>query len=242
MKIKVAPLLRLAADVDVAAETFVSKIERLKLQLRKGTDPSAMRQSITEDVSCLPEFVLEDPQLGPLARHCLPDALTNASLGDLNEIRDRLAPQMKNKRRVNTLLTLDLPDYIAMQGYIILAQSGEHVYVAEYRRRVEQRILNLVAGHPTIQAIQRGEAVDDWQLFELERTLQNELGGKDLELSPEIIRKAYGLKVDSFLGFIRQMLEIEDLPDYQELVRRQFESYTTQHLFNADQIRFLRVV
>jgi hypothetical protein len=39
------------------------------------------------------------------------------------------------------------------------------MYVAEYRRLVEQRILELVANHPTIKAIQNGEKIDDWQLL-----------------------------------------------------------------------------
>jgi type I restriction enzyme R subunit len=129
---------------------------------------------------------------------------------------------MKNKRQVATFLELDLPDFIELSGYILLVQSGEHVYVAEYRRRVEQRIIDLVANHPTIQAIGRGEAVDDWQLLELERSLQTELGGSDLELSKDNIRKAYGLKVDSLLAFLRQVLELEALPDYKTLVGRQF--------------------
>jgi type I restriction enzyme, R subunit len=32
------------------------------------------------------------------------------------------------------------------------------------------------------------------------------------------------------------------LPDYKDLVARQFENYVTQHNYNADQIRFLRAV
>ena len=72
--------------------------------------------------------------------------------------------------------------------------------------------------------------------------MQHELSGGDLELSTENIRKAYGLKIDNFLGFVRQMLELEALPDYHEIVRRQFAAYTTQHNFNADQIRFMTAI
>ncbi len=32
------------------------------------------------------------------------------------------------------------------------------------------------------------------------------------------------------------------LPDYKDLVARQFETYVIQHNYNADQIRFLRAV
>ena len=147
---------------------------------------------------------------------------------------------MKNKKRYELSL-LDLLDFIAISGYILLTKSGEKMYVAEYRRWVEQRILELVANHPTIQAIQRGEEVDDWQLLELERTLQRtwrrRLGGVAGKH-----RKAYGLNADSFLGLVRQVLDMDALPDYKDLVPRQFEAYVTHHNYNADQIRFLRAV
>jgi type I restriction enzyme R subunit len=48
--------------------------------------------------------------------------------------------------------------------------------------------------------------------------------------------------VDNFLAFTRQVLELDGLPDYRELVGRRFEAYITAHQFNADQIRFLRAV
>jgi type I restriction enzyme R subunit len=241
LRLKVGPLLRLVAGVDVAAETFTSKVERLKWQLRSGHKADATVESILEDIFSLPENLLSKPQK-ELVQRCKPESLLEASAKELDQIRDGLAPQMKNKRRVDTFLELDLPDFIALSGYILLTNSGEQVYVAEYRKRVEQRILDLVANHPTLQAIGRGESVDDLQLLELERTLQHELGGGDLELSPENIRKAYGLKVDNFLGFVRQVLELDALPDYPALVARQFEAYITQHNFNADQIRFLTAV
>lgn len=242
LKLKVAPHLRLVPGVDVAAATFISKVERLKWLQRTGKDASQYIQSIAEDAAQLPSFVIEDPYLQPLVRLCTPESLQAATHANLNRMRDGLAPQMKYKRRPDTFLFLDLPDFIALSGYILLTQSGEQVYVAEYRRRVEQRILDLVASHPTVQAIQRGEMVDDWQLLDLERTLQIKLGGSDLEISKENIRKAYGLKVDSFLAFTRQVLELDGLPDYKELVHHQFEAYITVHTFNADQIRFLRAV
>jgi type I restriction enzyme R subunit len=242
LKLKVAPHLRLVPGVDVAAATFISKVERLKWLQRTGKDAGQTIQSIAEDAALLPSFVLEKPELNALVRSCNPETLQTASPADLSRLRDGLAPQMKYKQRPDTFLTLDLPDYIALSGYIMLTQSGEQVYVAEYRRRVEQRILDLAAKHPTVQTIQRGEVVDDWQLLALERTLQTELSSGDLELSPENIRKAYGLKVDSFLAFTRQVLDLDGLPDYADLVQHQFEAYITTHNFNADQIRFLRAV
>ncbi len=150
---------------------------------------------------------------------------------------------MKNKRRLDTFLELDLLDSISLHGYILLTKSGEKMYVAEYRRvKVEKRILELVANHPTIRAIQNGQKIDDWQLLELERTLTKELGEGDLEVTPENLKKVFAHTADSFLGLVRQVLDMQYLPDYKDLVARQFETYVTQHNYNADQIRFLRAV
>jgi type I restriction enzyme R subunit len=173
---------------------------------------------------------------------CVPEKLIEFGSNELNLIRDVLAPRMKNKARYDTFLELDLVDSIAISGYILLTKSGEKMYVAEYRRLVEKRILELVANHPTIKAIQNGEKIDDWQLLELERTLTKELGEGDLEVTPENLKKVFAHTADSFLGLVRQVLDMQYLPDYKDLVARQFETYVTQHNYNADQIRFLRAV
>src|SRR6266513_1092920 len=102
LRLKVAPLLRFAANVDVAAETFTSKVERLKLQLLRGKPSPATLTSVAEDVS-------------------------------------------------------RLPDFIATRGYITISEDGQQVYVAEYRKRIEERILQIVANHPTLEAIRQGE-------------------------------------------------------------------------------------
>jgi len=241
--LKVGPLLRYASGTDVAAATFTSKVERLKLQILNGEDTAATAASIAEDVSLLPEYVYEDPEREQAARLCLTPQLRSATVDELNRVIDTLADQMANRReRPNTFLQLDLPDFVEMRGYILLMGGTERVYVEEYRRRVEQRILDLVATHPTIAALDRGEPVSDMQLIALERSLHQDLGGRGLELSEENIRKAYGLKVGSLLEFLRQLLELEGIPDYREIVRRQFDAYIAAHPFNADQTRFLRAV
>ena len=102
--------------------------------------------------------------------------------------------------------------------------------------------MDIVAGHPTIEAIERGERVSDRQLIELERTLRLELGSGELELSEDNIRKAYRMHVDSFLEFLRDLLELDGLPDYPEVVKRQFSAYITGNVFNASQTQFLRTV
>ncbi|MEG5164033.1 type I restriction-modification enzyme R subunit C-terminal domain-containing protein [Microcoleus sp. AT3-A2] len=61
-------------------------------------------------------------------------------------------------------------------------------------------------------------------------------------MSESNIRKAFNLKVNSLLSFLRELFEIEGLPDYQDVVRRNFEDFIQERQFNANQIRFLRAV
>jgi len=242
LKIKVGPLLRLASNVDVQAETFNHKIERLKLSLRFGRDSQGMVSSILEDVSRLPEFVLTDPSLQPALKECKTEILPHCTFSELNYVRDSLAPFMKNKRSLDTFLSLDLADIIDLKGYIILTKSGEQVYVTEYRRLIEERILQLVENNPALVSIARGEKVDESQLIVLERVLKHDLAEGDLEVTEENLRKAYGRQVDSFLDLLRVVLDMDAIPGYEQLVAEKFKDYITDHNFNADQIRFLRAV
>jgi type I restriction enzyme R subunit len=75
---KVGPHLRYAADVDVAAETFTSKMERLKLARRTGKDTSEIAQSLAEDVMRLSENILDKRQID-LRRKCIPPTLETAA-------------------------------------------------------------------------------------------------------------------------------------------------------------------
>ncbi len=157
LRLRVGPLLRYVPGVDVQAATFTNKVERLKWQIVTGKETQASLDSIADDVSRLPDFVFEDPQKADLAQLCLSARLAKASMNTLDNVIDALAGEMKNRReRPNTFVTLNLPDYIEMRGYLFLKGGSERVYVEEYKKRVEERILKLVETHPTIAAIDRG--------------------------------------------------------------------------------------
>ncbi|MBZ5653325.1 MAG: DEAD/DEAH box helicase family protein [Acidobacteriia bacterium] len=243
LRMQVAPLLRMTSGVDVAAETFISKVERLKLQALQGNLNPADLQSVADDVGRLPEFVHKDPRYQSLTELCLSDRLASATPEQLTEVGKKLAPQMKNRKdNPSAFLKLDLPDFIAASGYITLSEGGERLYVTQYRERVEKRINDLAEKHPTILAIQQGRQVTELQLVALERTLREVLSANDVLLTTDNIRKAYGLKLNSFLGFLRHVLSLDNLPDYGTVVQKCFDDHIQQHAYNADQLRFLRVM
>lgn len=135
-----------------------------------------------------------------------------------------------------------MPDFIATRGYITLSEGGERIFVEQYRERVEQKVNSLVENHPTVLAIRRGEAVTDEQLIALERLLRQTLSAADVQLTKDNIRKAYGFRVNSFLGFIRHLLELESLPNYETIVARKFEEFSAQHNYTDEQLTFLRAL
>ena len=241
---QVGPLLRFAPGTDVQKQTFISKVERLKLQILTGKNPNRTAQSVAEDVSRLPNYVFEDESRKEPAEFCLTPDLLKASVGSLNQVIDKLADQMRNRRKEETVVEmLDLVDLIETSGYIILRSSpDEPVYYAEYKKMVTEKVLELIDSHPVLLAIDRGEPVSDLQLLELERTLREKLGSSEMELTEENIRRAYRMQVTSMLEFLRNLLELDEIPDYEEIVRRQFGEYVASHAFNANQVRFLRGV
>lgn len=242
LRLKVAPLLRFAAEVDVAAETFTNKVERLKLQMFSSAPALPLLQSIAEDVSLLPD-IAERIANQSIAKIALSQDLVTATPAQLTQLIRELAPEMKNRRnRPSAFLNLDLPDFIENRGYISVGEGGQQILIEEYKRRVDRRVLEIVERHPALTALREGREVTDDQLVDLERTLHQELGGGEIQLSGRNIRLAYGLRVDNFLAFLRHLLALETIPDYSQLVQRGFEKHIQEHNYNAEQIRFLRSV
>jgi len=242
LRLHIAPLLRFAANVDVAAETFTHKVERLKLQILLATPSPQLLQSIAEDVSRLPD-IAERVASSPSAKLAISPDLANATPPQLTQIIRDLAPEMKNRRnRPSAFLKIDLPDFIESHGYISVGEGGNQILIEEYKRRVDARVLEIVEKHPALAALRDGREATDEQLIDLERTLHRELGRDDIQLSDRNIRLAYGMRVDNFLAFIRRLLAIDAISDYHQVVQRAFEQHIRAHNYNAEQIRFLRSV
>ena len=243
LRAKVGPLLRFAAEVDVAQETFTHKVERLKLQGLQRKNTAEASAAIAEDVSRLPGFVHDDPANERAVRLVLSPDLATASPEDLDEVIARLAPLMNKRRdKESVFIDLDLRDIIDTRSYIVEDAKGGPLYAEAYRERVEAEVQRLVQAQPAMQTLRAGETPSDEDLISLERLLWSELGRGELKLTEGNIRRAYGYRVESLLEFVRRLLEIDALAGYGEVVRRRFDAYITAHPFDAQQIRFLRTV
>jgi type I restriction enzyme R subunit len=142
-------------------------------------------------------------------------------------------------------LRIDLPDFMAGKGYVLVGPTGEQMYVETYRKLVEERILSIAEAHPALSAIREGREPTRDQLIDLEHVLKSQLTATDVGLSPKAARQAYQANLDGpegFLGFASRILDIVGLPDYRSVVTKAFEEHIARHRYTGDQLRFMRAV
>jgi len=95
--------------------------------------------------------------------------LATATPEQLTEIVRVFAPLMKNRRnRPSAFLTIDLPDFIESRGHISVGDGGQQILIEEYKRRVDQRVLEIVESHPALAALREGREMTDDELIDLE--------------------------------------------------------------------------
>lgn len=246
LRLQVAPILRYIPDVDVAKETFSHKVERLRLQALRGQRSADLMTSIAADVSMLPLYVLQDPARARSREVALSGEIATADPMVLTTLITDFASEMRNKRRTeNAVLAIDLPDFIAGKAYVLVGPTGQPVHVDEYRRRVEERILDSTAESPALRAIRAGRSPSYQELIELEHLLHHRLLTADIALTDKAARQAFGVRLDRRSGFLklaRQVLQLDNIPDYEVAVAHAFDDYISAHSFTSDQIRFLRAV
>ncbi|MBS4027194.1 MAG: DEAD/DEAH box helicase family protein [Ignavibacteriales bacterium] len=244
LRLKVAPLLRFVPHIQPPKEFFVSKMERCGLALLQKKDLQTHIDSIREDVSLLPTNISEVATKRDIIEMLLSnDFKQSLTLAKLDEVRDVLAPLMKYKREKPSLvIELGLDDIIDSRKWVVLKKDSQRIFVEEYRKRIEEKIEQLAQRHPTIQKLKRKEAVSLEDFILLEETLEGELGSDEIDLNDDNMLKAFGVRVGSFVDFLKHILNIEQLPTYETIVRKSFDAFILEHNYNADQSRFLRAV
>jgi type I restriction enzyme R subunit len=241
---KVAPLLRFVPDVNMAEAFFTSKMERAGLALLQRKELDTLAASIREDVDLLPATIARVQEQAAVREEILSNRFWSAAtLKTIDSARKSLAPLMKYKRdRPSLVIELGLDDVIDSRKWVVVRKEGLKMMVEEYRKKVEEKIEQLAATHPTIQLLKKGQDVNTLDLVRLEETLEAELGTDELNLNEDNILKAFGVRVGSLTDFLRHVLKLESLPSYEQIVRKAFDAFILEHNYNADQTRFLRTV
>ncbi|MFZ1322899.1 MAG: DEAD/DEAH box helicase family protein [Ignavibacteria bacterium] len=244
LRLRAAPLLKFVPGVNVAEAFFTSKMERFGLSQLEKKNLDLMKESIKEDVSLLH---LNLPQVEN-EKILINDILTNSFWEDLNlkridDAKEALAPLMKYKRdKPSIVIELGLDDIIDSRKWIVLKNDSKKIYVEEYRKKIEDKINKLASEHPTIKKLIEGQEVRTEDLIRLEETLETEFDNEDISLDEENMLKAFGIRVGSFVDFLKHILNLESLPSFKDIIGKSFDAFILEHNYNADQSRFLRAV
>lgn len=244
LRLKVAPLLRFASTGSLAEAFFISKMERIGLNLLLQKNITTAGTDIKEEVDLLPRNL---PQVAPFTA-LINDMIGNnwweeLSLEKLDDARKKLAPLMKYKREQPPLIIeLGLDDVIESRKWVIVNKGGQKLMVDEYKAKVEAKVKELTDKHPTIKKLLNKESVTLDDLIELERTLETELLSDEITLTEDNMLKAFGVRVGALTDFLKYVLKLEHLPDFKDVVRKAFDAFILEHRYDADQTRFLRTV
>ena len=219
-------------------------MEKCGLLLLQKRDNKITIESIKEDVSLLPTNLSQVSEHIDHVNEVLSNEFwKNVTLSKIDEKKVVLAPLMKYKRdRPSLIFELGLDDFMETRKWVIVRKDNEKVYVEEYRKRIEERILKLASEHPTILRLKNKEEVSIDDLIELDKTLELEFNTDELSLDEQNMLKAYGIRAGNFVDFLKHILNLETLPTYEAIIRKAFDSFIIEHNYNADQSRFLRAV
>jgi len=244
LKLKVAPLLRFVPGINIDEAFFINKMEKCGLLLLQKRDIKTTIDSIKEDVSLLPTNLSQvSEHIGHVNEVLSNEFWKSVTLTKIDEKKVVLAPLMKYKREKPSLIfELGLDDFIEARKWVIVGKENEKVYVEEYRKRIEAKILDLAEKHPAIIKLKQGEELNIDDMLDLELTLSKELSTDEFSFDDKNMLKAYGVKLGSFVDFLKHVLNLEALPPYETIVRKAFDSFILEHNYNADQSRFLRAV
>ncbi|MBL7129284.1 MAG: DEAD/DEAH box helicase family protein [Ignavibacteria bacterium] len=244
LRMKVAPLLRFVPGINPNVTSFTSKMDKFGLYEIEKKDYKILLENIKEDVALLPTTIDDVKKELVLINDILTGSFENdLSLTKIDNAKVRLAPLMKYKRdKPSILIELDLADIIEARNWVVLRKDSKKVYVEEYRKKIEERILKLAEEHPVLKKLKAGIDVDIEDLVKLEETLITEFNSDEISLDEENMLKAFGVKPGSFIDFVKHVLNIEKMPSYFDIVKKSFDAFILNHNYNADQSRFLRAV
>ena len=248
LRMRVAPLLRFAADISLTEIFFLIKMERLALLiLNKETKSKAfenLKESIKEELSLLPTNISQVAENKELITDILGgNWFDKVTVSAIDAGKKKLSPLMKYKRdKPSLIFELGLDDIIESRKWVILRKQGQKLMVEEYRKKIEEKIIELANGHPAIQKLKTGKVLTASDLADLEITLETELGSRGLNLDEDNMLKTFGVRAPSLMDFLKHILKLENLPTYEQVVRKAFDAFILEHRYNADQTRFLRTV
>lgn len=237
----IAPLMRFLPDVNLSVMTFEVRAERLAVAhlSRQQEQAQRLREKITEDLKRLPVSLKEVSRHAEKRTWALSDGFwDHLDYARIMDMQATFAPLMRYREsQRKEIITLNLPDRIALRRWIIYGPGGEGSFAETYREKVEAHVRNLADQLTALIKLRRGETPTEEEIKEL----ADALNGPDLFITEETLRKAYDRPDADFIAFLRHILELDRLPCREEEIQQAFDDFIAANPhFTATQISFLR--
>ncbi len=242
----IAPLMRFKSDLNLYQTQFVLKAEKLSLSLLEGNqrEIERIKESIVDDIKHLPRNLSSIKQKEAQISNVLSERFWQALDYEKCEyLKEHLTEIMKHKlMEEREILKLDLDDLVTERKWIEFGPEGEGDYVANYREKIEKKILDLAETHPVLEKIRDDILISDKDLSDLEDTLN----GPELYINENNLRKVFAQPYGAFIQFIKSILGKYKFPNAEELINESFNTYVVERnnksALSAEQIMFLRTV
>lgn len=243
---KIAPLMRFRSDLNLYQTQFMLKVEKLGLSLLQTNQEEIKRikESIIDDLKRLPRNLSVIKEKEEHINKVLSEGFwCELDYEKCEYMKDNLTEIMKHKLpEGREMVALDLDDLVVERKWIEFGPEGEGDYVANYREKIESKLLDLVETHPALQKIKNDIPISDKDLADLEDTLNS----PELYINEDNLRKAFLQPYGTLIQFLKSILGKYRFPDAKELINESFQTYVVERNnkipLSAEQIRFLRTL
>lgn len=240
----IAPLMRFALLVCLEELQFRIWCERLTVAYLKGDalEQTKVQERIQEAVSSLADNI---PEVQRVAEQRVWVQSTgfwqHLNTARLSTLQSVFSPLMRYRTSIpSRTVEINLPDSITQRSWIIYGPTGEGAFAESYREQVEALVRRLVGQLPEIAKLKQGEHLDDEELDQVSKTLNQ----TDLFVTEDTLRKAFEAPAASLADFLRHILcEGAHLPNREQRINAAFEAFIAAHGYlRANQLNFLRAV
>jgi len=240
---QILPLMRTRSAEDFDALRFDIDIVVAQTALLNQDSETVERchKQIVEKIRALPLTLNQVKAQHAIIRKAKGKAFwKKLSEESLEDLCLKLRGLMKHRQRPGRdIEKLNLEDITLVREWVEFGPEMEQATVAEYRRKVKEKIQNLVANNEVLQKILRREPLDEFDITSLSDVLRSE----DPYITKELLKRVYDNRTAHFIDFIRHILGLQKLRSRTEVIAQAFDDFITRHNdYSADQIQFIQVL
>lgn len=238
--------MRFRSDLNLYQTQFMLKVEKLVLFLLQTNQEEIKRikETIIDDLKRLPRNLSVIKEKEEHINKVLSEEFWyELDYEKCEYMKDNLTEIMKHKLlEEREIVKLDMDDLVAERRWIEFGPEGGGDYVANYREKIEKKVLDLAETHPALQKIKNDIPISDKDLADLEDTLNS----PELYINEDNLRKAFLQPYGTLIQFLKSILGKYKFPNAKELINESFQTYVVErnnkNPLSAEQIRFLRTV